>query len=443
MKKIKNTGINKKSKLLLKKMREIDNSFIIDIIISNMTLNMLKCYFPSINTFNDAVLELINAIKNDNFIVNHLINDLIKTNNKNVEDYLNINLAELEFEFEKDISPAYTGIKGISPDMMIFYYITNNLNEDDRFKLSIKKFKEGYEEFEKNIIKNKENKIVLSGIENTMFEAELNSFFNKDFKTVSNISFEDKYKELAEKYKAVYTEDKFILDKNILLFFDEKIRDIIATREVLNDLQDYTYAAFHRVFGALEKAKEKNANIMEIYNKNDILSQKNLFLEKEMSFLNDKIEELSKVNNNEELLKLEKENYYLKNKLEKIELEKAELLEEIENMKDIKEDISIESSELPIQEVMNYNNENIVIIGGFWDNKDKAEVQKVYFADFITAENVLKNQARIKNYDIVIFDTSKNSHINFFKCKKIVKNLLLISKSKKENIDRLFTSLLK
>lgn len=442
MKRVKNAGINSRNKALLNKLEKFDRGFLIDVVISNMTTNMFKNYFPNCNTYENFVIEIINAIKNNDFVVNKFLVDLISINDRNVKKYLNVQLPVLEFEYDKDVSPAYSGVEGISPDMMIFYYITHNLNEDNIYRLSVNKYTQGYEDYKKNFEQQKADYIKIPNMEETAVEFELNSFYHGNIRTVSNISFEDRYKEIAERYKGTYENGKILVDSNILLFFDEKLKDIVETRNIVNEHEEYAITLFKIATKVMNAVKDKYDNLIEVYTENDSLKLENQMLNKEKAFLNSKIEEVSQKNNNEKLLELEKENYYLKTRLEKLEAEKAELLEEIESIKEIKENIVIGEKDIPETTVMLYNNENIAVIGGFWNSKEKADVQSTYKADFIESEDVLKNRSRIKNYDIVIFDTSRNSHINFFKCKTIAKKLLLISKSKKENIDSLFTKII-
>lgn len=442
MKRVKNAGINSRNKTLLNKLEKFDRGFLIDVVISNMTTNLFKNYFPNCNTYENFVIELINAIKNNDFVVNKFLVDLISINDRNVKKYLNVQLPVLEFEYDKDVSPAYSGVEGISPDMMIFYYITHNLNEDNIYRLSVNKYTQGYEDYKKNFEQQKADYIKIPNMEETAVEFELNSFYHGNIRTVSNISFEDRYKEIAERYKGTYENGKILVDSNILLFFDTKLKDIVETRNIVNEHEEYAITLFKIATKVMNAVKDKYDNLIEVYTENDSLKLENQMLNKEKAFLNSKIEEVSQKNNNEKLLELEKENYYLKTRLEKLETEKAELLEEIESIKEIKENIVIGEKDIPETTVMLYNNENIAVIGGFWNSKEKADVQSTYKADFIESEDVLKNRSRIKNYDIVIFDTSRNSHINFFKCKTIAKKLLLISKSKKENIDSLFTKII-
>ena len=173
----------------------------------------------------------------------------------------------------------------------------------------------------------------------------------------------------------------------------------------------------------------------ELYLQIDLLQKQNELVDNENQFLKAKLDEKSKRDGNEDIVKLEKENYYLKSKIEKLQLENEELKQTIKELKEIVEDLPITIEKIEPENT--YSGESIVIVGGHWNNISKSEVRQDYLADFIEAEDVIKFTDRIRNYDIIIFDTSRNSHINFNRFKNNSK-LKLISKSKKNDIDNLF-----
>lgn len=435
MKKIKENGINRKNFTYLKKMAEINDTFIVDIIMSNMKFTDLKIYFPA-ESYELSLIALKKALIKKDKIVNVFLSDLVKINELNIKDYLEIGLEELKFEYDKDISPALHNIKAISPDMMIFHYITQELEEDERYKISIEIFKKKNEEYIESIKNKNEKEIIIKGLEKSTFENELNAFFRKEIKSLGE-SFEKKILDLCARYDASYINEKLILNPYILLFYDEKAKEIVNTRETLNDLLDISYVSSYRNFIELKRNIKKNINFEQLYTENDKLKLSNALLEKEIKFLNEKEKEISKRNNTEDLLNLSKENYYLKTKIEQLEAELREAEEELENIKNIKENLILEEIEIP-KKIDCYTNQSIIIIGGKWDSKRKVEAQNKYIVDFVTSEDAFRNSKRYKNYDIVIFDTSRNSHTNFYKLKSIVKNYFLINKSEKDSIDKLF-----
>ena len=78
-----------------------------------------------------------------------------------------------------------------------------------------------------------------------------------------------------------------------------------------------------------------------------------------------------------------------------------------------------------------------------WNSKNRGEVESYIDSEnatveFIKADRIFRNSEKIENKDIVVFDTSYNSHAAFYKVKSISDNLLYINKS---NIDEIKKSL--
>lgn len=81
---------------------------------------------------------------------------------------------------------------------------------------------------------------------------------------------------------------------------------------------------------------------------------------------------------------------------------------------------------------------NIMIVGGNWSEVTKNEVLKYYDALFISLEDYERYSEKSKNMDYIFIDTSANTHSNTYKAKSIHDNVKLISRSKKEEIDKWF-----
>lgn len=81
---------------------------------------------------------------------------------------------------------------------------------------------------------------------------------------------------------------------------------------------------------------------------------------------------------------------------------------------------------------------NIMIVGGNWSEVTKNEVLKDYDALFISLEEYERYSEKSKNMDCIFIDTSANTHSNTYKAKSIHDNVKLISRSKKEEIDKWF-----
>ena len=109
---------------------------------------------------------------------------------------------------------------------------------------------------------------------------------------------------------------------------------------------------------------------------------------------------------------------------------------------DLKENIIIEEIEQQEEkEKTDLQNKNIIVLGGKWNSKNRGEVEsyidfKNATVEFIEANRIFRNSEKIKNKDIVIFDTSYNSHSAFYKVKSLTDNLLYINKSNIEEIKK-------
>lgn len=79
---------------------------------------------------------------------------------------------------------------------------------------------------------------------------------------------------------------------------------------------------------------------------------------------------------------------------------------------------------------------NIMIVGGNWSEASQKEVLKDYNATFISLEEYERYYEKSKNVDYIFIDTSANTHSNTYKAKSIHDNVKLISRSKKEEIDK-------
>ena len=58
--------------------------------------------------------------------------------------------------------------------------------------------------------------------------------------------------------------------------------------------------------------------------------------------------------------------------------------------------------------------------------------------EFIKADEIFRNAWKIRNSDLIIFDTSLNSHAGYYKVKSFNMKILHLRKSTKEEIEKLF-----
>ena len=136
----------------------------------------------------------------------------------------------------------------------------------------------------------------------------------------------------------------------------------------------------------------------------------------------------------------QKEINYLYGQIESLQ-EQIKNIEQDEN-NTIEENIIIEEIEQQEEkEKTDLQNKNIIVLGGKWNSKNRGEVEsyidfKNATVEFIEANRIFRNSEKIKNKDIVIFDTSFNSHAAYYKVKSITENLIYINKSNIEEIKK-------
>ncbi len=227
------------------------------------------------------------------------------------------------------------------------------------------------------------------------------------------------------------TDKRILISPKILKFYDNEAKKIVETHNNQEIASKIIISILNKAFNYLRHTMKNE----ELYLQLDLLNKENDSINSENQFLKEKLEEISKATGEDNTIKLEKENYYLKNRVEKLEEKNKELMQTIAELKEIVDDLPITIDKIEPENT--YSGESIVIVGGHWNSISKSEVRKDYLADFIEAEDVIKFTDRIRNYDVIIFDTSRNSHINFNRLKNN-KNLKMISLSKKEKIDNLF-----
>ena len=431
MKKLKKTGLNRKIKRILTELNDVSEMMICDVIASNFTLLIMNEYFDKIESYDEGVIETAKVIINELSMANRIVMDLIKFNDLNIKDFLNLSIEELEIEFDKGLVPAYHNVFAISPDMLIFYYISHNLPKDEKYNFAVKynkKEEENYKQFSETYQK----AIHLKGQENSVFEQSINEFYYGLEKEFYHVPEEEVIKDLCDRYKAEYIDGKLLISPQILKFYDNEASRI-ATYQNFQDITSYTlFTLDKKAMKYLENTKDN----VELYRTIENLNKDNDFLKNENKFLREEISKSSEIGaDKKEIVKLEQENYYLKAQLEKLEAKNKELEDTIFELKEIQEDLTLNTPKVVPTNI--YSGEKLVVVGGHWHKRDKDNLRKFYLADFIEAEDIMKYTERIKNYDFVIFDTSRNSHTNYNRVKNL-KNLRLISKSKKESIDDLF-----
>jgi hypothetical protein len=120
-------------------------------------------------------------------------------------------------------------------------------------------------------------------------------------------------------------------------------------------------------------------------------------------------------------------------KIEELE-EKIKILQEEEKINEtIDENIGIIDTETAQDEsvfdsIVRYR--NVVIVGGRWNSikrKSLTEKYPLINFEFIKAEETLRKIDKIKNSDLVLFDTSYNAHAYYYKVKRVANELMHIN----------------
>ena len=101
---------------------------------------------------------------------------------------------------------------------------------------------------------------------------------------------------------------------------------------------------------------------------------------------------------------------------------------------EVTENINIK--ELPEEQTLNFKDKNIKVVGGKWSLQSMKKAQKYaeeteFDIEFINATEVFRNS------DIIIFDTSYNSHSAYYKLKSYGLKIYRISTSNLEKIKKL------
>ena len=270
-------------------------------------------------------------------------------------------------------------------------------------------------------------------LENEDLEKEFQEYLDTKYKNVKKRNLE----KLSEKYNLEFNEKQrnFNVSAEFISFFDEKMKEYFLMRE--NFKRGFEFFNINSY-----KVSEKERDLEEIITEIEGIEQENKFLnsgydklEKENKKLK---EDLRKHRNKEAEKTIEKQ----KKEIEKLNIQIKELQKEIENMEqdeNVKVVENVNIKELPEGKAIDLKNQNVKVVGGRWSQKviEKAEKyakEKGFKIEFIHATSVFRNSDKLKNSDIIIFDTSYNSHSAYYKLKSYGLKIYRISTS---NLDRI------
>ena len=431
------TRNNEKISLLIEKLKSINENIFFDLLVDNFNNELLEKKFGKPfnknSIFFEREIDVIGKIDESN---KDFLRKIIETNNSYVEKKcLNFVKEDYLREFQRDKILRVNG-RGLNPEQMIMYVLsTNKLVEFlDFFREEYFKYIENLEENKQEILE-KETflKEAMEELENEDFEKEFQESISAKYKNVKKRNLE----KLSQKYGLEFDEEdrKFNVSAEFISFFDEKMKEYFLMRK--NFKRGFEFFNINSY-----KVSEKERDLEEIITDIEGIEQENKFL----NSICDKLEEenkklkedLRKHRNKEAEKTIEKQ----KKEIEKLNIRIKSLEKEIENMEqdeniEVVENVNIK--ELSEEKTIDLTNQNVKVVGGRWSQKiiEKAEKyakEKGFKIEFIHATAVFRNSDKLKNSDIVIFDTSYNSHSAYYKLKSCGLKIYRISTS---NLDRI------
>ena len=427
---------------LVKKLQEINEHILIDLLIDNFNEHLLNSAFKVDSTlslnYSDRVIYITKNILAGN---EKYLNTLINYNNSYIKENNFDTLTEKEYT-EKCLNNEVRSLtdSGINAEQLILYIMTTgNLRDKlEFFKKLYNKDLENYEVFEKETLQKKPEMLEL--LQGTQFEMEFQEFINNNYKGIEKIDFEG----LADRYRIKYNKfnDTYTVPSGFVVFFENKSLEIFNKLETFNLNFGLLHGNLKRIDGYLkdiEKIQEESKRTAE---DSKTIKVENENLKKVNEFQKAKILAYESGEKDKLIKESQKEINYLYGQIESLQ-EQIKNIEQDEN-NTIEENIKIEEIEQQEEkEKREIKNKNIVVLGGKWNSKNKGEAEsyidsKNATVEFIEANKIFRNSEKIANKDIVIFDTSYNSHAAFYKVRSITDNLLYINKS---NIDEIKKSL--
>jgi len=411
-----------------------------DLIIDNFNEHLLNNAFKvdatlSLN-YSDRIIYITKNILAGN---EKYLNTLINYNNTYITENRYDKLTEEEYK-EKCLNNEVRSLtdSGINAEQMILYIMTTgHLREKlDFFKKLYSKDLESYKVFEKETLQKKPEMLEL--LQGTQFEMEFQEFINNNYKGFDKIDFEG----LADKYRIKYNNfnNTYIVPAGFVVFFENKSLEIFNKLETFNLNFGLLHGNLKRIDGYLkdiEKIQEESKRTAE---ESKAIKAENENLKKINEFQKAKILAYESKEQDKLVKEQQKEINYLYGQIESLK-EEIKNIEQDEN-NTIEENIIIEEIEQQKEkEKKDLQNKNIVILGGKWNSKNRGEVEsyidsKNATVEFIEANKIFRNSEKIANKDIVVFDTSFNSHAAYYKVKSITENLMYINKSNIEEIKK-------
>ena len=425
---------------LIKKLQEINEHILIDLLVDNFNEHLLNSAFKVDRTlslgYSDRIIYITKNILAGN---EKYLNTLINYNNTYITENGYDKLTEKEYE-EKCLNNEIRSLtsSGINAEQMILYIMTTGKKKEklEFFKKLYNQDLENYEVFEKDTLEKKPEMLEL--LQGTQFEMEFQEFINNNYKGIEKIDFEG----LADRYRIKYNNfnDTYTVPSGFVVFFENKTMEIFNKLESFNLNFGLLHGNLKRIDGYLKDIKEVQQESKRIVEESKIIKAENENLKRVNEFQKAKILAYESGEKDKLIKESQKEINYLYGQIERLK-EEINNIEQDEKL-EIEENIKIEEIEQQ-KEKIEIENKNIIVLGGKWNSKNKGEVESYIDAEnatveFVEANRIFRNSEKIANKDIVIFDTSYNSHAAFYKIKSIARNIIYINKS---NIDEIKKSL--
>jgi len=435
---------------ILQECLNIDPYFFVDVVVSLYGLQEVRHDFQEffrepINQDNlyQALLEISKNIMSQHYGFEKFLEKVIKRNNSYIQlaGYNTFTQEQLSQIFSEDIVPSIHR-RGITPEMMILYYFSNNMFKHKDIEFLIEQYGIYKEKAEQARQRYAEQNPVPEKLP-SQIDMEAFLYAQEDLQYIENADWQG----IAERFGCEYDEENKVYNKvkrGYLLYYDVNIEML---KEIKNDYEHYfelLFALQNRLFLFKEKQYVIAKEIHKLKEENRTLRIENKRLKKTLTELEHKLRAFAKTKDDskeKEYLKILKENYYLKTRIEKLEqtIEDLEKAEEIN--KEIQENITIEKPaiEIPSKQLPEY--QTIAIVGGKWNSREKELLQeKLNTCEviFIEPEKTIAKIDTISNADTVVFDTSRNAHKYHEIVKQNVRKLFYINKSSAEEVIKLF-----
>jgi hypothetical protein len=425
---------------LVKKLLEINEHIIIDLIVDNFNEHLLNSAFKvdatlSLN-YSDRIIYITKNILAGN---EKYLNAVINYNNAYITENGYDKLTEEEYK-EKCPNNEVRSLtdSGINAEQMILYIMTTGKmkNKLEFFKEFYKEDLKKVEKYTKDTLSQKPEMIEL--LQGTQFEMEFQEFINNNYKGIDKIDFEG----LADRYRIKYNKfnDTYTVPSGFVVFFENKTMEMFNKLESFNLNFGLLHGNLKRIDGYLKDIKEVQEESKRIVEESKTIKTENENLKKINDFQKAKILAYESGEKDKLIKESQKEINFLYGQIESLK-EQIKNIEQDEN-NTIEENIIIEEIEQQEEkEKTDLQNKNIIVLGGKWNSKNRGEVEsyinfKNATVEFIEANKIFRNSEKIANKDIVVFDTSFNSHAAYYKVKSITENLMYINKSNIEEIKK-------